>query len=380
MSTPFRVIVLAFLATRLALFAIGTVAVERMPVNAHEEGGGLHLPRQPHAFLEAWARYDACWYLVIAEKGYRAPVGQKTADMRANFFPLFPALISAVLPVVHEPMLAGLIVSNTSFLIFLVVLWQLVRIDWSASVATKTLWIYLLFPTAFFLSGAYSESVLMAITAGALLAARRGHWGLAGVLAGAATLARFVGVVSIVPVVIEYAVAYRSERSASGDVRLSAADLARVLVPTAVAVTGYLVFAGRTFGNPLATFASQALFRGPIAPPWQPFIDVWSAGISLHSYDTSIIDASLAAVAVLSLPWIYARVRFSYLCYALLIVLIPLSGSLVSFTRMLLPSFPHAILLAQFVDRRRVTTPVLVLFGALEAVAMTAFATWNWVA
>lgn len=355
-----------------------------MPLNNHEQGGGLHLPRQPHAFLEAWARYDACWYLVIAEKGYRAPVGQKTADMRPNFFPLFPVLVSAVLPIVHEPMLAGLIVSNSCFLVFLVVLWKLVRIDWSASVATRTLWIYLLFPTSFFLSGAYSESVLMVVTAGALLAARRGRWGLAGVLAGLATLARFVGIVSIVPVVVEYVVAHREDLTWRGTgargTSQVVAELARVLVPTAAAVIGYLVFAGRTFGNPLATFASQALFRGPIEPPWQPFVNIWMAGGSLYSYDTSIIDASLAALAILALPFIYARVRFSYLCYAFLIVLIPLSGSLVSFTRMLLPSFPHAILLAQLVDRRRFGVPLLVVFGALEAMAMTAFATWNWVA
>jgi hypothetical protein len=44
-------------------------------------------------------------------------------------------------------------------------------------------------------------------------------------------------------------------------------------------------------------------------------------------------------------------VRPSYACYALLIVLIPLSGSLISFSRLLLPSFPHAILLARSVKR-----------------------------
>jgi hypothetical protein len=69
-----RFILSIFLATRFALFAIAIFAVLRMPINAIE-ARGFHLPPQPHAFLEAWARYDACWYVVIAEHGYRGPIG-----------------------------------------------------------------------------------------------------------------------------------------------------------------------------------------------------------------------------------------------------------------------------------------------------------------
>jgi hypothetical protein len=90
-----------FAATRLALFAIGVFAVARMPINVIE-AQGFHLPPQPHTFLEAWARYDACSYVTIAQKGYRGPIGPY-GDMRAGFFPLFPALMAMVTPLVHTP-------------------------------------------------------------------------------------------------------------------------------------------------------------------------------------------------------------------------------------------------------------------------------------
>jgi hypothetical protein len=374
LATP-RGLFWTFAATRLALFAIGAFAVSRMPINA-VEAQGFHLPPQPHMFLEAWARYDACWYVAIAQDGYRGPIGAY-GDMRPGFFPLFPALVTMMTPLVHTPLLAGLIVSNVCYLIFLVLLWQIVRLDWTTAVAQRTVWIYLLFPSTVFLSGVYSESVLLALTTGALLAARCRRWLAAGLLAGLATLARPVGIVVVAALVAECFAVRRDDVNARHQ---WLAALPRILGPVMIAGVGYLVFAASTFGDPLAVFSSQASIRGPMAAPWQPFIDLWQAGPRLHTYDRSMVDAALALMAVATLPAIFKHLRASYAFYALLIVFIPLSGSLISFNRLLLPSFPHAILLARSVRGPRALTAVLVSFGVLEAVTMTAFATWNWVA
>ena len=366
-----RFIFSIFLTTRLALFAIAIFAVLRMPINA-VEARGFHLPPQPHAFLEAWARYDACWYVVISEHGYRGPIGPY-GDMRANFFPLFPALAGAVTLLVRTSLLGGLIVSNACYLTFLVLLWKIVTLDWHTDVARRATWVYLLFPSTFFLSGAYSESLLLAVAAGAILAARRRQWFLAGLLAGLAALTRPVSIVAIVLLVVEYI----AMRCASAQRTPSHVTLVWILAPTMFAVAGYLMFAVAAFGDPLAALSGQAAIRGPMGAPWQPFIDLWQAGPRLHAYDNSILDAALALIAVGTLPAIYARVRPSYACYALLMILIPLSGSLMSFNRLLLPSFPHAILLARFVKRPWALAALLVPFAILEAVMMAAFATWE---
>src|SRR5262249_588107 len=128
-----------------------------------------------------------------------------TADIRANYFPLYPWLTRVVLPFVRIPLAAALVVANVCFLIALFCLWELVRIDWGDSIAQKAIWLFLLFPTAIFLSGAYSESVLLATTVSSLLAARRHQWRWAGALAALATLSRAVGIVALAPVIVEYA-------------------------------------------------------------------------------------------------------------------------------------------------------------------------------
>jgi hypothetical protein len=371
-SNNFPFIVSAFLITRIVVFSLAVFAVLRMPIN-EIEAQGFHLPRQPHPYLEAWARYDACWYVAIAEHGYREPISPE-GDIRAAFFPLYPALVAAASAVAKPPLLAGLIVSNVCYFLFLAVLWKIIRLDWDAAVAHRVIWIYLLFPSAFFLSGAYSESALLLLAASAVLAARRRRWLMAGVLAGVATLTRPIGVVTVVPLIAEYIATCRAER------RTLAPEIAALVAPTFVAGVGFLLFSGWMYGHPLASLVGQVAIRGPVSAPWQPFIDMWQSGPRLHAFGNSIVDASLAIVALATIPIVYLRVRPGYAWYALMIVFIPLSGSLISFNRLLLPSFPHAILLARSVKRPGPWVAVLISLAAVQAAMVVAFATWNWVA
>src|SRR5262245_17798598 len=374
MLSALRAVLPGFAITRVAVFAIAAFAGSGLPIDA-TEAEGFHLPPQPHAMLEAWARYDACWFAAIAEHGYRQSIGP-TPDMRAAFFPLFPALMAAITPMVVFPVAAGLIISNTCFLIFLALLWDIVRRDWGTDVARRAVWVYLLFPSAFFLSGVYSESVLLATTAGAVLMARQRRWLLAGSLAGLATLARPIGVVAIAPVLLECRAAASSPATTD---RMWLA-VVQTVVPVFAAGIGYLWFAAWAFGDPLANLTMETAVRGHLSGPWQPFVDMWRAGPRLHVFNNSLFDAGLALAALAAIPMIFRNLRASDGWYALLIVLIPLSGSLMSFNRLLLPSFPHAILLARLIERPMVAAAVLIPLGLLQGVLMMAFATWHWVA
>jgi hypothetical protein len=367
-----RIILVRFALTRIVLFGVANAAVIQLPVDP-VESRTFHLPAQPHAFLEAWARYDACWFLTIAQHGYRDAIAGGE-DMRAAFFPLFPSLVAGLTPVVRLPMIAGLVISNACYLVFLVLLWTLVARDWGERVAHAAVWTYLLFPSAFFLSGVYSESVLLATTTGALLMARQARWLAAGLLAALATLTRPLGIVAIVPVLVEYA-AWRRSTTPDAPPRL-----ARIIAPVAAAAVAYVVLAWIVFGNPLAVVEMQASVRGDFSAPWQPFVDMWRTGPRLHAFNNSLIDAVLALAALASLPVLFATLPIGYACYALVVIIVPVSQSLMSFNRLLLPSFPHAILLARAMNRPRVGSTLYPLFSIGQAVWMAAFATWHWVA
>ena len=69
--------------------------------------------------LESYAvRWDSNWYIQIARDGYRfAPDGSGSVV----FFPLFPVLMRSLMVLGANPAVAGLIVSNISFLAAMVV-------------------------------------------------------------------------------------------------------------------------------------------------------------------------------------------------------------------------------------------------------------------
>jgi hypothetical protein len=352
---------------------IGALAVTWLPIDATDALRSFHLPPQRSAALEAWARFDACWYVGIAHHGYTHPIGP-FLDLRPAFFPLFPALVAIVIPVFQNPLVAGLVVANGCLFVFLVCLWRLIELDWDVSVAARAVWIYLLFPSSFFLSSAYSEPLLLATSAGALLAARREQWCASGLLAAAAALTRPVGIGVVLAVLFERAT-FRCE-----GVRWSLGAVITMVLPTTLAITAYLIFAAHTFGDPFALFSVQAVYRGALAPPWRPFVELFVGTPQLHGFNNSLFDAMLAVVAVLSIPLTWSRVRPSYAVYALVVVITPLSGSLLSFNRLLLPSFPHAILLAQVTEMRQRALAMFLGFAMLLFVLMARFATWRWVA
>src|SRR5262249_58847979 len=105
-----RAIVTRFAITRIVLFAVASVAVMRLPIDPIE-ARNFHLPPQPNAVLEAWARYDACWFVAIAQHGYRERISNG-GGMRAPFFPPLPSPVAAPPRIVPYPMISAPVISN----------------------------------------------------------------------------------------------------------------------------------------------------------------------------------------------------------------------------------------------------------------------------
>ena len=116
----------------------------------------------------AWERFDALWYLRIAEGGYRL------GDGSAAFFPLYPLAIRGLSFVLSgHPLAAATIVSNAAFWGGLVVTYLLTTSELSERAARATVLLMCLFPTAHFFLMPYSESLffLLSVTS---------FWGLGG--------------------------------------------------------------------------------------------------------------------------------------------------------------------------------------------------------
>ena len=153
-----------------------------------------------------WNQWDATHYLYLATHGYSA-----TGDARnlIAFFPLYPAVISAVAAIGLPARLAALLVSNVAGVVAAIVLYELARTDGREKAAFRAAAFFLVFPTAYFLMVGYTEALFCALAFGAVLQARRQRWAASGMLGGLAAAARLTGVALLPVIVIEMILARR---------------------------------------------------------------------------------------------------------------------------------------------------------------------------
>ena len=158
--------------------------------------------------LSPAARWDSVWYLHIAHSGYFSR--QSTA-----FFPLYPLLMSVAGGYGAELVL-GTVISVVTSTAGVYLLLRLARLDLSERAAVTTVLLLVLFPTGLFLSAVYSEGLFLALSVGAIYAARLDRWTIASLLGGLASATRSDGILIAVPLVIIY---FYGPRSASVSLR-----------------------------------------------------------------------------------------------------------------------------------------------------------------
>lgn len=98
-------------------------------------------PNGARRWFEIWDQWGFAYYREIAESGYNS------GDGSLAFYPLFPWLLRLVAYICKSYLFAGLMVSGIASIIAAVLLRRLVQLDYSASVAMRSAWFLLIFPT-----------------------------------------------------------------------------------------------------------------------------------------------------------------------------------------------------------------------------------------
>lgn len=185
-----------------------------------------------------WDRWDAWHYQQIAQAGYSA------AGVTKAFYPLYPWTIRVVAFVVDNQFAAALVVSGIALIVAVILFRRLAQIDYPASVALRSVWFLLIFPTAYFLHTSYTESLFLALALGCIFAARRDKWWLAGVLGAFCWMTRATGAVLVPTLAVEAAQQYWVRR------RWDWRWLAIAIVPLGFVV--YLLINWHVSGDPFA--------------------------------------------------------------------------------------------------------------------------------
>ena len=246
-------VLVVFAASRLFYLTSGALLVEAVPVHPFQ-GQTLDVPI---GTLSIWAHFDGEHYTRIAESGYGAasPLLPSRYDLASPvFFPLYPLLTRSIADLFGGPVslgalsVYGVLISLVAFCFALYFVYRVAEEGWGVRAAQGTVLALAFFPTGFFFNAVYTESLFLALSAGAVWAAGvRKNFLLACLLAGLATATRNVGVLLLFPLVGKWA-----ERRWYG---WPTAYLA--LVPAGL--VAYMAYLWGRFGNPLLFYSEQVM-------------------------------------------------------------------------------------------------------------------------
>ena len=344
---PFvREVVAPLIVTRAAIVAIALISY-RLPVKTESD---LSI----HHWLSALSRWDGVWYLQIAQRGYEYVPGQFSS---VAFAPLLPMLMQLGAPLFgggqEALLLAGIAVANLALAAAVAYLVALARLDVDGSTARRAALYLIVFPTSFFLSALYPESLFLAFAVASFYYARRGRWLVAGTLAAGCALSRPHGVLIVVALAVECLLQH------GFSLRACTRGLYALALPV-VAFLGWLGYLYLRFGDPLVFMRTQSAWGRGLVPPWQTLVNFF--GPQRGPISDLLFTLVFAVLAVGVAFWL----RPSYAAYAALFLLVPIStGQLYSIMRFGLALFPAFIVLARWgrrpaVDRAYLAAALMV--------------------
>jgi len=344
-----------------------------VPVNA--DGHLVHTFFNP--FTRGLHNWDAGWYLKIVRHGY--------TRLSIVFFPLFPLLIDGAGRLLHMAALpAGLLVANLSFLAALYLFLLLMAQEGVPEETARRAALFLaLFPTSFFFSAVYTESLFLALSLAAFLCARRGQWLAACLLAGLTALTRNPGILLLPALGWEYL----SQRRERGE-RWNHQVLYLGLIPAFLAT--FLLYQQVRFGDPLAFVHTDAV------PAWSRLLTVpgWPIVLGIKAlvpfqfvywWTNKFDDLVFTLFALGLLVWGFRSLRRAEWLYAALSFLLPLCSylrvePLTSMPRYIIVLFPLFLVLAEKVKKPGPQLFLMVLFPAFFFLLTVLYINAYWVA
>jgi len=329
----------------------------------------------PNSFLELWNRWDTRHYLKIAEHGY-ASSDEGSGNMLIVFFPLYPYLIRVFALVFQDYLLSAMIVSNLAYAAAAYYLYKLVNLDFEKEDAYRSVIYLSIFPTAYFLHAAYTESLFLALTISSFYYARRENWALSGAIGMLAAVVRITGIILLPVLLIEYL----SQRGYRGNkIRKDVLWIGLIGVGLGL----YLILNYYVAGDPFYFLEVQREgWSRKLALPYQGFLNALE-GLSGRApsgvFTGDWVEIVFALLGLIGTVYCFFRLRLSYSLYALATwILVTSTWHWLSIPRFMLTIFPLFIVLALAGRRRGLNFTIIFLSLMCFALFLTQFLRFRW--
>jgi hypothetical protein len=370
---PVTAVVVCAIGLRLLTAGLAFLVNVLFPLDQREQ---FTVFKATHEFWDTFARYDSGWYHGIARNGYRFVEGGRS---NLAFFPIYPLLMRSVARpfgnLAYHYYFAGIAISWVSFVVAMVLLYRVARLDLSERAAGLAVAYAAVFPFAFFYGVVYSESLFLMLMLAAVYGFRTRRWLLGGVAGALATATRVNGAMMLPALAL---MAWQGTRADRRDRRFAAAG---VLLAGAGIVL-YSAYVYRLTGSWLEWYSS--LTRWNYAP-WTDAGSVFARLVRAmltrpyafltqdHAAPYDLLNGGAGLAFIVATPFIWKKFGPAYgLLVALNLALPVSSGQFEGLGRYCAVLFPAFIWLASC-SSLAVQTSVTAVFGMLYVLCLALF-------
>ncbi len=298
-------------------------------------------------FIRHWNRWDAPHYLYIAQHGY-TNVGDESNFI--VFLPLYPMLVRFLNVFFQDFVITAIFISNLFFVLGSFLFLQLIKIDFSNKFSLSALALLITFPTSFFFSAPYAESLFFLLVVSSFYFARKENFIAAGFVAGLAAFTRPFGLFLAPSLLFEFLQAKNKK----------VVGLIAIFLPTLIFLSIYLYINYVLYNNPLA-------FQGILLNNWYKRFSLPTAGIvsswklalsgplNYHTLMVGWAEALPSTISLILIPFAFLKLRRSLaLYYTLCVLLFTSTNFILSSPRYLLSLPPLFVLLAFMVGSNKI--------------------------
>lgn len=310
-----------------------------------------------------WVKWDGPHYLEIAKNGYQT-IGEPALFI--VFYPLYPLLIWLSHFVISDFQTAAILLSTFFSFTASIALFELTLMDFNRKTAILAVWFLNIFPTAYFLQSAYTESLFLTVSLLTVFFYRKRIFFQSGLAGALASLTRVNGILLLPILLMETK-------------NLGKNLITLLLIPLGFSV--YLIINYLTFGEPF--YFSKVLsshWYKQFAWPWtsiQNLINFYQSqtGDYYWLFLTELITIFLLFITTI---FVYLKIRKSYGIYMFCNLLLFTSTSFIMSTpRYALILFPIYIGLA-LIKNKLILTIISIIFLVLLFTLANLYIQWRW--
>ncbi len=359
-----KYILCLFITTRILLTLIGMASRILLKGLPHLQYNG-----SPHLFLSIWGVWDTKWYMDIAKNGYAIPDSippTYTHQENRAFFPLYPVMMKIIGAIFGDRYyLAGLIISNISLIVASFLLYYLVRSYYGSKIGLSSVKFLYLFPTSFIFSGVFTEAIYLALTLCCFVFSQKRNYLLVGISGFFLALTRTLGVLIFIPLLYELLEAHNFKIN-----KIKFKVLYLILIPLGLAL--FSIYNYHLTGDYFAFKNIQSVpgWDRSLTNPIVVLINGIQQGFINDLNIRKIVEGSITIISLFFLLFYCQKIRFSFFVFGLYSIIIPLSTSLDSMPRYILPIFPLYLILAKLSKNKFIDQFIVISMSLIQGALM----------